>query len=101
MAMNMTRGFGRECILSTLDIDGYYRFGDVFQIIALDDSHPKPPTRGLGHFPLVMEYSFELNEGQRSQLLEDMCVEATEQFKNRLIAYFYRWTGDSGFKIFK
>lgn len=72
--MNMTREFGRKYILSTIDIQGYYKFRDVFQIIAVDDSHPKPST-ACGHFPLLIEYSVEIDKEQREQLLDNMCVD--------------------------
>ncbi len=89
--MNMTRNFGRDYILSTIDIGGYYKFGEVFQIIALDDSHPKPPTQSLGHFPLAIEYSFEINKEQRGHLLKDIWVEADEKLKERLVdASYYK-----------
>ncbi len=87
----MTRNFGRDYILSTIDIGGYYKFGEVFQIIALDDSHPKPPKQSLGHFPLAIEYSFEINKEQRGHLLKDIWVEADEKLKERLVdASYYK-----------
>ncbi len=50
----MVEKFGRDVVLSTIDIGGFYRFDKVFQIIALDDSHRKPNS---GHVPLDNYYN--------------------------------------------
>ncbi len=49
--------YRRQIILSDLKIDGYFRFGDVFQILPPDQDAPKPPSLG-GHHPVILEYYF-------------------------------------------
>jgi len=88
----MANKFGRDVVLSTIDIGGYYRFDNIFQIIAFDDSHRKPNP---GHVPLLLEYSFEVDKDQKEHLVEDMCVDANKEFKERLIdASFYKSTSE-------
>lgn len=86
----MGREFGRVVILATEDIKGHFKYKDDFQIIALDDSHPKP-NGAVGHFPLVIEYFVEVNEEEEKLLKEDMNVSAHDTLKDRLnVGSFHR-----------
>ena len=85
----MTRKFSRDLIMCSIDIEGYYRFQDKFQIFGLDDTHPKP-TSGVGDFPLIIEYWTDIDEEEKKKHIEDMHVSAHESVKDMLdeISYF-------------
>ena len=58
----MTIEFGRTVILVSENTDKYFKYNNHFQIIGLDDTYPKPPKGGIGHFPLVLEYNIDIDE---------------------------------------
>jgi len=81
----MPRIFGRRVILISENVEKYFKCNDHFQIIGLDDTHPKPPKESIGDFPLLLEYYFDIDDKEKRRLLNDMNVSAHDQFKERLL----------------
>jgi len=64
-----TKRVYRNIIFSTISLNGFYRYKDVFQITPLGNEHPKPKG-GYGHFPVLLEYTCETNRNCKNKLLD-------------------------------
>ena len=66
--------YRRQLILSHASITGYYRYGDVFQILPPDKTAPKPPYP-WAHHPVVLEHCFDKPDKMNFPKEEDSEIE--------------------------
>lgn len=58
----MKKNYCRKIILSDLPVDGFYRFGNLFQLLPPDKTAPTIQFGSKSHHPLIIEYCFDTPE---------------------------------------